>query len=365
MVTMKRILVIDDDKPFCDTMLAALRDQGFDALATEDGVAGLETARAQLPDLVICDVNLPQRSGLEVLTALRNDPAIATTPFILMTGDTEATPMRKGMRLGADDYLSKPFPLSDLIEAVKTQLQKRQQIHDLAEARVNELRSNLSLSLPHELLTPLTGILGFADLIRLDYDSLEPRDILEMVNNIHKCGHRLSRLIHNYLIFAEIQYLAPDSVRAQTFRAARTHASHSIVESTAKLCAQKCWRSGDLRLDLAEIPVAMSEEYFRKIVEELVENAFKFSPADTPVGVKTWASPAGFFLAVRDQGRGMTPLQITQVGAYQQFNRGHYQQHGIGLGLAIALRLVELHGGTLTVQSEVSAGTTVEVQLLT
>lgn len=360
---MKRILVVEDEALLREVIVEILRASGFEVLEAEDGLAGLEVARAQSPDLIVSDVKMPRLSGTELLTALREDAAIAATPFILMTGATDKTPMRKGMRLGADDYLAKPFPLSELVEAVETRLRNHHQVRAQAEGKVAELRANLSLSLPHELLTPLTCILGYSDMILTGYDALQPTQILEMVSDIQKCGQRLLRLSQNYLFYASMELLNRDTQRVQTLRSFPTADTQGLIAETARSAADKHGRSRDLLLALAEGAAAMSEDYLAKTVEELVDNAFKFSEPGTLVLVTSTIDPAGFELTVRDHGLGMKPEQIAQVGAYQQFDRRIHEQQGVGLGLTIVKKLTELHGGTIDIRSEPMAGTTIQIHL--
>lgn len=118
-------------------------------------------------------------------------------------------------------------------------------------------------------------------------------------------------------------------------------------------------------MELAEKPVAISEEYLTKIVDELVHNAFKFSKAGKPVKILLSATDVdnALMMTISDQGRGLEADHIRKVGAYMQFERKLQEQQGLGLGLIIAKRLTELHGGSLVIQSELGKGTTVVVRL--
>ena len=122
---MKKILVIDDDSAVMALTTKTLKARGFETLAADDGVAGLEMARKHLPDLIICDIQMPQLNGYETLAALRQDPVTATIPFIFLTGLADRKQVRQGMGLGADDYLTKPFSVSELMTAVNTRLEKQ------------------------------------------------------------------------------------------------------------------------------------------------------------------------------------------------------------------------------------------------
>src|SRR5215471_16015370 len=106
---MKKILVIDDEEWLREMVQMALRQRGFDVVEAGDGASGIEVAKRELPDLVLCDVNMQKVDGYLTLSSLRSDATTASIPFILMTGLAYTAGMRHGMELGADDYLPKPF----------------------------------------------------------------------------------------------------------------------------------------------------------------------------------------------------------------------------------------------------------------
>src|SRR5205809_2855312 len=111
---MKRILVIDDEEWLREMVHLALSQRGYEVLEAGNGASGIEVAQKQLPDLILCDVNMEKVDGYGTLSSLRNEPATAAIPFILMTGLADSAGMRHGMELGADDYLPKPFTIDAL-----------------------------------------------------------------------------------------------------------------------------------------------------------------------------------------------------------------------------------------------------------
>src|SRR2546427_158756 len=119
---MQKILIIDDDDLFRDRVQTVLRVRGFATEMAANGTEGIQRAQTLLPDLIISDVNMDQGDGYTVLRALREDPATAAIPFILMTGMEDPEGMRRGMELGADDYLHKPFAPDALLAAVDARL---------------------------------------------------------------------------------------------------------------------------------------------------------------------------------------------------------------------------------------------------
>ena len=121
---MSLILVVEDDDAIRSNILRLLNLEGFETASAAEGIAGLAQAKLHAPDLIISDVNMPGMDGFELLAAVRADTALATTPFMLLTALDDRSSMRRGMTTGADDYLSKPFTRTELLESVNALLRK-------------------------------------------------------------------------------------------------------------------------------------------------------------------------------------------------------------------------------------------------
>ncbi len=360
---MPKVLVIDDEAAVRETILLNLRRNGFDTLSAVNGAEGIKIARTQLPDVIICDVRMELVSGYELLAVIRNDPMTASTPFILITAEPSRSAMRQGMELGADDYLVKPFSGGEIIAAVNSQIQKRQSIQQQAEQKLDELRAQLSATIPHELRTPLNGILGYADILRKQSDELNSAEVAQMSERIFKNAKRLHRLVENFLLYAQLHFLESDNARVATIRKSRTDNAAALIDTIATQKTYEAARSFDLDLHLETADLAIAQDYFTKIFDEVIDNALKYSKKGTPVQVHGVANGGKYILTVADHGRGMTPHQIHEIGAYKQFERKTYEQQGTGLGLSVAKKLAEVHGGSLVVESEHGKRTTVVVTL--
>ena len=121
-----QILVIDDEADFRQVIVQFLSKQGFEVVAAAEGKAGVGLAAERLPDLIVCDLNMPGMDGYEVLATLRTDERLADIPIIFLTGQSEPHEVRRGMNLGADDYLTKPVDLADLLSAIRVRLSRHQ-----------------------------------------------------------------------------------------------------------------------------------------------------------------------------------------------------------------------------------------------
>lgn len=183
---MRKILVIDDEEWLREMIQLALRQHGFEVIEAENGEKGIAVAKKELPDLILCDVNMDKVDGYSTLSALRSESSTATIPFILMTGLADQAGMRHGMELGADDYLPKPFTIDALYAAVDIRLKKVNVVRQEAEKKLADLRENISMMLPHELRTPLNGILAYGEILNSDAESLQPAEISEMGQVIYQ-----------------------------------------------------------------------------------------------------------------------------------------------------------------------------------
>jgi two-component system, sensor histidine kinase and response regulator len=360
---MKKILVIDDEEWLREMIHLALKQKGFDVIESNNGADGIEKARQELPDLILCDINMEKVDGYLTLASLRNEAPTAAIPFILMTGLADNAGMRHGMELGADDYLAKPFTTDALYAAVEARLKKAQTVRDEAERKLAHLRDNISLMMPHEMRTPLNGILSNAELLASSAATLKTTEIAEIGQEIHKSSQRLERLIENFLIYAQLELIAADPQNVNALRIGKTEHSASLIRERATAQASQANRAKELNLDIADIAVPMAAEYLAKVTEELVQNAFKFSEAGTPVRVQMKEVFNSVVLSVADRGRGFSTEQIAHIGAYMQFERKMNEQQGLGLGLTIAKRLVELHGGTFSIEGKKGEGATIVAKL--
>ncbi len=358
---MKKILVIEDEHDIRLRIVKMLKYEGYETIAAEDGLIGVQLAKDQHPDLIVCDVLMPRLNGYGVLTELRHDPVTAAIPFIFLTAKSAQDDMRKGMTLGADDYLTKPFTMPVLLAAVTARLEKQAVI----SKTIDLAQFNISHALPQQFQTPLNSIIGFTEfLIHFAPDlSLGVDDILDMQRSILESALHLKRLIENYLLYAHLRLLQYKPERQQAWQHIDALDAAPIIAAAALQKTETLDRQGDLHLQLVEGQLLqISAASLQKIVEELCDNACQFSEPGTPIHVETVVNDDKFLLNIIDHGQGMTQEHIATLGKHLQYDPHSYvPQPGLGLGLTIARLLVERYGGTLTVESRPNEGTTVIV----
>ena len=325
----------------------------------ENGHIGIEAAKKNLPDLILCDIKMPEINGHQVLVALREDPTTSTIPFVFISAMVDKKDFRTGMELGADDYITKPFTSEELINSVKMRLSKNEEVR----IKLNELKKNIAQSLPHELRTPLISILGYAQLLMDRHREIYDDQVYEYAQTIHESGLRLHRLIQNFIIFTRLELIGDATKERAAIDAKASAITKPFVESIVKKIAKRYQRLEDLEYEIAETNVKMSIDDIAVIIEEIADNAFKFSNLNSKVSLKIYPEGNDFVMVISDSGRGMKSEQISQIGAYIQFERKKYEQQGSGLGLTISKKLTELHGGSFKIDSTYGEKTVVTITI--
>ena len=349
---MKKILVIEDDQQIRHSIAELLTYEGYEIAQAENGRIGLQLVKESRPDAILCDIVMPELGGYGVLIELRHSPETADIPFIFLTAKSTMGELRKGMELGADDYLTKPFEVDDLLSAIQTRLERYEN-----SFRQAQTLQQINRTLPHELRTPLQGILGLSEFLRSYGVELvaehNGEEIIRLATYINEDALRLEHLIENVMLHVELLQLVNDAERQKTSEWCRNELvdTKTVLTYLASGQAAKAGRGDDVMPSLADAKIWINEESVGKIFSELLDNALKFSEIGTPILVASDMNATTFTLSVTNYGRGMTPEQIAAIGAFRQFDRDRCEQQGIGLGLAVAQLLVHLHGGELTIRS--------------
>ena len=199
-----RILVVDDDPAVCDLLERHLWDAGYRVLVAEDGIRALGIIHREVPDLILLDLVIPHMNGIQLCRKLRSDPRFEGTPVILLSAETE-TPMKvEGLVAGANDYVTKPFEMEEVLARVRSHLQTKRLQEKLQEMQESVITSGkreavmeLAGATAHEMNQPLTALLGRVSLLRRRIDEDDPvrkdLDIIEeQAERIHRCVNKLA-----------------------------------------------------------------------------------------------------------------------------------------------------------------------------
>jgi signal transduction histidine kinase len=354
---MKSILLIDDDEQVRRMFGLALRNAGYHVIDADNGVTGLALARQHLPDLILSDVHMPGGDGSTLLRDIRSDPALNAKQVVLMTGRPDLVTPRTGMEEGADDFLSKPVGVKELLRCVNARFRRASINWRVEDQILDRLRSNVPSQLPHEFFTPIAGIIGLVEILRDPNGGLGPAELSDIYEDLFNSASRLHRTLRNYLLILDLDNSANSSPGPIPAALSKVELERALNEGVGEaLRAHK--RREDVTLRIAPCPLTIKPGDLVYVVEELAHNACKFSRSGTPIEIDLAANG---ILTVSDKGRGMTEVEISHIGAFQQFDRKKHEQQGLGLGLVLVQKLIAASGAQFSIASNPGEGTTVSI----
>ena len=352
---MKTILLIDDEEGVRTTFGQALRRHGYHVIESDSGGAGLELARRHLPDLILSDFEMPGGNGSSVLRDIRRDPELRFKQVVLMTGRPDLITPRNAMDEGADDFLVKPVSMEALLSCMKARFSRASISWRIEDEMLKNLRASVPCNLPHELFTPMAGIIGLMEILESGYATFTPEEIQSIHRDVSDSARRLNRTLRNYLLILDLQTAGSTKAIKPL---SPSEAETAILAGVADALRLNNRRE-DVIVRILPGPVMVKLADLSHLVEELVDNACKFSRQRTPITVEFGPEAR---LTVTDEGRGMTTEEIDRIGAFQQFDRQQHEQQGLGLGLILVQKLATQCKAEFSISSKPGCGTRAQIE---
>jgi signal transduction histidine kinase len=366
---MTKILVIEDERQIRDEVMDWLQFEGYEVTGAANGRLGLEAAIRDIPDMIVCDIAMPEMDGHRVLLEVRSNPRLLNVPFVFLTASASHDSVRKGMDMGADDYLTKPFTHAEVMNAIRSRLEKKiardnqtQEHMSIlnsslsAEREKLQLKSRLVAMFSHDFRNPLTSILSSNDLLRtygthlveerkqLHYDRIEGsvRLLLQMLDDMLMIAQLESGHLEYTPSLIDISSYLESIVNDFRLISGETHSFSYFSEVLTT--------------------VEIDQKLFRQIATNLISNAVKYSASGSEIKVTLTENKDQLELVVQDKGIGIPEEDLPHL--FEAFYRGSNagEVKGTGLGLANVKQAVEIHKGSIKVQSEVAKGTRIIVQ---
>ena len=300
---------------------------------------------------------MPGMSGFDLFGKVRSDPKFQNTPFIFLSGHTDLQHIMMGKELGSDDYLMKPYEPEMLISTIKGKLKRSRQLTDSMSQQMDSLKNQLFGLISHEMRTPLTSILGAADILAGGKEALSPEDFTEFLKMLKMGTLRLNKMVEDFLLVVRIE--SGEVSKELEFRDTCI-APRDIVSRFAS-GREEIRKNKDITLKIEvsdESPyLFIHPSHFEDIVARLIDNAFKFSPLGAVVTIASRTENDRYVLSVADNGNGI-PLdkQDRLFQKFYQVDRESQEQQGAGLGLYIAKKLAEFNKCTLQCESDLGKG---------
>jgi two-component system sensor histidine kinase/response regulator len=372
-MTVPLSFVIDDEPDNFDVIETFLSDADYQLNYAASGQEALMLLNTFSPDLILLDVMMPGLDGIEVCQQLKASSQWQAIPIIMVTALTSKEDLSRCLEAGADDFISKPVNRFELRARVKSMLRIKQQYDRIQEFSViqrdtinilgqnlEELTGNLAFSLSHELNTPLNGIIGVIEVLKDNIQDMEITEVREILSWADQSANRLNELTKKFLLYLQLEITVSQQ---KDLGAAQTQFSAADIKMALAIHAKSYERNEDLKFELEEANLSLPEKYLSILLKELVDNALKYSACGTEIQIKSQIIDGMLNISIHDWGRGMTAYQISRIDAFRQFERKEHQQPGIGIGLKIVMKIVQLAGGHFSIQSVYKRETKVTISL--
>jgi len=355
-----KILVIDDEEVVLDSCTQVLADAQCQVATAGNGAEGLKLVAGLQPDLVFVDLKMPGLSGFEVLEKIRSEHPLMVV--IVITGYATVSSAIEAMKRGAFDFLPKPFTPEELRLIARRGLEHNRLIQQTAALRREKemLRENFAAIVSHELKSPLGALQQNLYVLTDELAEQLSDDQKERFARLKTRLDDLLKLIHSWLrVFTvdinklkeTFQPISVAEVLAKAVETAQPHATRKAIEIQPSVADPLPRVNGD-------------EGSLTEVLVNILGNAVKYSFPNSTVCVRAEAQGPQVLVSVTDTGVGIAKEDLPHL--FQDFARGHSQPEGAtgcGLGLAISRRIVEVHGGSIAVESEPGKGSTFTICL--
>ncbi len=360
------ILIVEDEAPLREQIVEILELEGYRVDEAENGGIALGLLQHIKPDLVVCDIAMPDYNGYQILEHIRNDQRLARTPFIFVTARAERTDIRKGMEYGADDYLTKPFTHDELLSSIKSRLARFDSLKTKGDEVLESAKKKLTHMVVHELRTPLISMAMAHEVISKKLDDLSTEDMRDLLQMMQSGNQRLQHVVEQMVFFTRLNtgVLNQEIVKEN----GRSVELESLIRDGIEAGRKYGYRNQDAAIKRLKNKPRATIHCIAKALSfafaELITNALIYSPEGADVIIQEQLDDDCIYISILDSGPGFSTGRLEKASLpFEQIDRENQEQQGMGMGIPLAIKIVEVHGGTLRIQSTSKGGTKVIVML--
>ncbi|MEW6108357.1 MAG: response regulator [Nitrospirota bacterium] len=345
-----RILIVDDNTDTVELLRKRLRSEGYETEEAYDGEECLRHVDSYNPDLIVLDVMMPKLNGYEVCERLKTDETTRYIPILMLTAKSDIADKVKGLDIGADDYLAKPFDYKELSARVRSLLGIKAAREKLVEVEKTDALGQMMDEVAHEVRNPLVSIGGFARRVHADLPEGNPnRKYLEMIiEEVARLETIVKQLIEIQTV--SLSYLEPTDI------------NEVILQALNMFEDELEERAVDVETELtANLPMVNADkEQLKKAIANLIKNAVEAMVGETRLlKITSRISEGRLDIKISDSGRGISRDKLKSIFD-PLFTSKIY---GPGLGLTFSLKIIQAHRGTISVESEEGKGTVFTISL--
>jgi len=357
-----KILIIEDEAAIREEILDMLIFEGHEVFEAVNGRDGIALAMQQIPDLIISDITMPEMDGYGVLMELKDHPKLKSVPFIFLTARADRSFVRHGMELGADDYVVKPFTRTELLAAINSRLSRHDAIAQGYRAEVDELKAKITRMVTHELKTPLASVTFIQQIMERHFGEFSEAEMTDLLEKMRAGTDRLQHVVQQIVYFTQMEsgILTPNAVK----QSGSSLYLSQVVPSSVEMARRYAYRNqqGSVKLDQHDIESTVwgVAPLIKHAFAELLTNALNYAQEEQTITLAQWQSEGLVWMSLMDQTAGLTRQDLIRLQKdFPQIETVNEDQHGIGIGLSVAQRIIEIHGGSFQLGSVLGKGTQV------
>lgn len=345
-----RILIVDDSRTNVFMLKGILEAEGYEVFTAQNGVAALKILKNTIPDAILLDVMMPGISGLELLENIRQDKNLDHVPVIMVTAKIEAEDIKIALDKGAVDYICKPVNDVELLARLRTALRIKHYEDSLKH--LVKLKNQFVSIISHDLRSPFTSIIGFAQLLLNDANLHDKNR--EFVQRIFNVAIRQLDYIEKLLNMTHLE-----SGKFQ-LRIKNLNLKKLVDESLLIFDSKIQQKNISIKVDIQDkINIKADETLFSQVLNNLISNAIKYTHPQGAIFIIAEKKDKHITVLIKDTGVGISPDDITKV--FDEFNH-HYSigtkgEQGAGLGLSICKKILDAHNFNIILNSTVNVGT--------
>lgn len=351
----ERVLSVDDLQTNLVLIETILEDEGYEVISVTDGAAALNHIEQHPLDLVLLDVMMPDMDGYEVARRIRKNAQLPYVPILLLTASDKAD-LVEGLEAGADDFVRKPIDADELIARVRSLLRLKRSIDEREQMMLQ--RQDFIAHLTHDLRTPLVAADMMFKLFQKEAFCPISEPMHEAVSALVRSNKNLLEMVN---VLLEVQSYDANAKKLTPIACQMWEITQDVVQELAPIAEDKGIK---LRLEMADgMPVEPKRvtvmgdcSELRRMLTNLIGNSLKFTETGF-VSVRLTPPTIGencLAIEVQDTGPGISASELPNL--FQRFRKGTHKMAGSGLGLHLVQRILEVHEGSIEVQSELGQG---------
>jgi signal transduction histidine kinase len=345
------VLVVDDVAQNVEIAKTILEMEGYAVDTAGEGRKAVERARSGGIDLILLDIMMPETDGFQVAEELQRDESTADIPIIFLTARNDTESITRGFRIGAVDYITKPFKGEELKMRVRTHLKLRHTQQKLREA--NAAKDKFFSIIAHDLRSPFNALVGMSQFLANGIENLDAETAKEFLRGMHRSSKNAFNLLENLLEWARVQTgrlpMKPERINVSEL-VKENLSLFQVNINNKQLQVENTLRDSE--------PAYADRNAVQAIFRNLLSNAIKFTPQGGTIALSSRQLADRRAFTVKDDGVGMD--EETRRGLFRidvrQSSAGTDSEKGSGLGLILSKEFVERNGGEIDVESEEGKG---------